>query len=68
MSEFKIDKDIPIPDGKRNSIYPWNKMNIGDSFFIKTKSISMGATNKRYSPKRFITRKVEDGYRVWRIS
>ena len=41
MSEFKIEKGIPIPienyhDG--HSKYPFKKMEIGDSFYIKCKN------------------------------
>ena len=42
MSEFKIEKGIPIPpkaqrggnSAGRLGIYPWKEMEVGDSFFI----------------------------------
>jgi hypothetical protein len=31
MSDFKIEKNVPMPKGRAK--YPWNEMEIGDSFF-----------------------------------
>lgn len=76
MSEIKIkiDKGVPIPTGVgkgsgRGGLYPWKKMDIGDSFFIAAKKlpISITATNKRYAPKQFMSRKEGEGFRVWRV-
>lgn len=36
MSNYKIDKDIPIPNPVVNySEFPFNEMEVGDSFFVK---------------------------------
>lgn len=67
MSEIKIEKDIPIPKNRRKQKYPWHDMEVGDSFLIQRNTLSMGAVNDRYSPKKFIARKVENGVRIWRI-
>lgn len=61
-----IEKDIPIPKEGRSK-YPWHDMEIGDSFVIPKLSISTGAVNDRYKPKKFIARKHGNEYRVWRI-
>ena len=75
---YKIEKNIPIPITNCRNKYPFNEMNIKDSFLVedllKAKSIrsiinNLHSKNKkqgRSSPK-FITRKVSDGLRVWRI-
>ena len=68
-----IEKGIPIPDPGANHLkYPWTTMEIGDSFIARPqKRSSLSSVLRRYGPKRFITRKVnEDGVdkiRVWRI-
>ena len=67
MSEVTIDKNVPIPSEGRSK-YPWREMEVGDSFTISKLSISMGAVNDRYKPKKFIARKSGDEYRVWRIN
>ena len=32
MSEFKIEKNVPLP--RSRSKYPWTEMEVGDSFFV----------------------------------
>lgn len=69
---YEIDKGIAIPDPRTNGcIYPWDDMEIGDSFIVppeKDKSIhaTKSAAGKRYG-KKFIARKVDGGTRVWRV-
>lgn len=60
-----------VPGGLRG-IYPWETMNVGDSFVVETKtpsvnhSLAAGAT-KRYAPKKFSAGVDADGNkRVWR--
>jgi len=69
-----IEKGVPLPatGTGRPSIYPWRKMDIGDSFFIP------GTTTKKFAGqagraairtgRRFSTRTVDGGVRVWRIA
>ena len=68
-TEFLIEKNIPIPD-KRAWKYPWKEMEVGDSIFIKGKSINaLTATGLRYLKKDgwdFAMRTVDGGVRVWR--
>lgn len=35
MSDFKVDKGVPIPEiiEQRASAYPWTEMEVGDSFY-----------------------------------
>lgn len=68
--EVKIEKNIPIPI-KCYSRYPFSEMEIGDSFLVHSaliKSIRTDAymAGKRLS-KKFSTRRVSDGVRIWRI-
>lgn len=72
-----IDKGIPIPRrkrggrGPRRPIYPWDSMEIGDSFLAEgLTQIHMTAVCAYAARKfgaRFTTRKVEGGVRIWRI-
>ncbi|MDH3354500.1 MAG: hypothetical protein OEL79_04715 [Chromatiales bacterium] len=66
MNDIKVEIGIPIPKSGKRSKYPWRNMGVGDSFLIPKITISMGAVNERYAPMKFIMRKAEGGYRVWR--
>lgn len=78
----RIDRDIPIPEsrthgGRRGASggatgkYPWAEMEVGDSFLVKNvRQQHMGqlasAAGARLG-RKFSTRTVENGVRVWRI-
>lgn len=70
---IEVDKGLPIPghNGGRRAFYPWNNMNVGDSFFvqnIKIKSVTGAASSYgRNHGMRFTARTVEGGVRVWRV-
>ena len=67
-----IEKNIPLTSksGAR-PIYPWESMEIGDSFFAEgLRPITM--TNARVGAERkyhtkYMTRTVDGGVRVWRV-
>lgn len=67
---FRIDHDIPPPNGKTK--YPWRELKaVGDSFFVpnvntRIMSAQAGAAGKKFNMK-FITRTVEGGCRIWRV-
>ena len=79
--EFKIEKEIPIPKNRNPGAlekFPFEKMKVNDSFFVPVSFINENYKNKSsfqstvcYSGKRhgrkYTVRKVENGYRVWRI-
>ena len=71
--EIKIDRDIPMPDNiGRGGIsrYPWDTMEIGESFVIEIKIASFRRLATHAGPRhgrKFATRKMPDGsYRCWR--
>lgn len=87
MKAIKIDKNIPIPDPKFGPIgsrigcmYPFKKMNVGDSFFVKTKgplqsrkklqSIKSASKswckNNHVTNRKFTVRMLKNGVRIWR--
>jgi hypothetical protein len=72
--EYKIEENIPFPTvfSLRHSKYPFEQMKVGDSFFVpginSTQfSYALRAPNKGAENKRFASRTVEGGVRVWRI-
>ncbi len=72
---LEIEKNIPIPEaveGRAWTKYPFQFMEIGDSFFLPCDDIEAGKNRLRTSfvrhkPKRFSIRKVKGGLRVWRV-
>ena len=74
MSEFTIEKGIPVPKmtgAGRKTKYPFESMQVGDSFFVKdgtvkTLSRSCGTYGKRLE-RKFTSRTVDGGSRVWRV-
>jgi hypothetical protein len=73
---FKIEKNVAIPASVRTggkSKYPWNELDVGDSFFVPGAKVSTFYTlttgqNKKDPGKRFIARKDGEGVRVWRVA
>ena len=73
MSEYNIEKGIPIPDlrvGTRRSLL--NQMEIGDSVFFDGQTSRRIAGNfSILAPKRFVCRQLTEndikGVRVWRV-
>ena len=77
MSDFPIEKDIPLPTTGRRVKYPFKDMEVGDSFFVPPeghfggeplrKRINQNAyQNGRKIGMKFITRVEKRGVRVWR--
>ena len=79
--QFKIESGIPIPKMGRKSTYPLGEMNVGDSFVFAdpyTMQAQSAATCAFISWKKhsnipgvqkwkFISRKVDNTLRVWRV-
>ena len=76
MSEFKIEKGIPISSagGHRAKKYPFLEMTVGDSVFIHAKITDLSGSvwwaqhklGGKFS-KRSVTENGVKGVRVWRI-
>lgn len=69
-SEYEIEKGIPIPL-RHNGTQPFNvldKMEVGDSVLFNHSEWKR-ARNQAYirKPKKFIFRRLPEGYRCWRI-
>jgi hypothetical protein len=63
MSKFKIEMNIPIPK-HGNTKYPWDKMNVGDSF-LSEERVNVSYCKKTYGYE-LVTKKEGDKFRVWR--
>jgi uncharacterized protein (DUF2249 family) len=63
---IKIDKNITIPD-KRNK-YPWDTMEIGDSFYTNSNVRMLTHTRSKVYGHKYSVRKEENGFRVWRVA
>lgn len=70
---FNIEKDIPLPEprGARTK-YPFEEMEIGDSFLFDKKQVNLIHFAKsqygRRNNKKFSVRRINnDEYRCWRI-
>ncbi|NCV58419.1 MAG: hypothetical protein EBW47_06440 [Betaproteobacteria bacterium] len=71
---MKIEKNVPMPQPKNVEVYPYNEMDVGDSFMVKGESKYLLATvcnrNGKYRKKlgmRFTAKKMGNGVRVWRV-
>jgi hypothetical protein len=74
MSDFKVDKGVPLPKniGRKLTKYPWHEMKVGDSFLVPTElALSLAANiayrNRKFPEIKFVQRRVQGGYRVWRM-
>jgi len=74
----KIDKNIPIPTLIKGLHYPWEELEVGDSFLIlpfpgepasshrsRVKSL---CSYHRKGDKNWAYRVTSDGVRVWRVA
>ena len=76
-----IDKAVPIPDknksGKRKSVYPFNEMELNDSFLVpnpdnlstiilRNRVNSAAVYHSKIDGMKFTVRDTVEGIRVWR--
>lgn len=79
QTEFPIEQGVPIPRLAPHRLYPFGDMDVGDSFFIALKEGEFKAMTirkvrsaasyyGRRNGKKYVTRRVSGGLRVWRIA
>ncbi len=73
MKNYKIEKNIPIPDKRISRIEFIRTLEVGDSFIVPTLASEVNALRsavKYYKLKhKFRLRKIGEGkYRIWLIS
>lgn len=71
--KFVIEDGVPLPlSGTRGRprIYPWDELEIGQSFFVPNKTSSEFTTTggQRRRGWKFKIRNVDGGLRVWRVA
>ncbi len=72
MKTYKIEKEVALPPMWDRSTYPFEEMEIGDSFFVPGRENcervrAMASYKNKSHMKKFIIRTFSDGIRVWRI-
>lgn len=69
---MKIEKGVPVPVIAEPVRYPFESMQVGDSFFVEggvlTRLCNAHGRAGRRMGRKFTARKVEGGVRVWRVS
>lgn len=70
---MKIEKNIPLSSSKDRISWPWKDMDIGDSVLFEDDAIASKAQTNCHvyghqSGKKFASRKVDGGVRIWRIA
>ncbi len=69
---IKIDKKIPVIKSSKNIRYPYDVMEVDDSFLVANGVMqtlsNMNWRKGKVMGKKFIARKVEGGVRIWRIA
>lgn len=78
-SIYKVEKNIPIPSKKNRSIYPFQIMEVGDSFLVscinkielesyrQRVTLAIWRYYKKNNDVKFQTKTTDKGVRVWRI-
>lgn len=79
MTGFVIDKNVPIPKKVNRRIYPFYKMEVGESFLVSIDDEKNKFTQKQRiyiaiwrfcqveTEMKFTTSSIDGGVRVWRI-
>ena len=69
---YEITKEVPLPEPKVRHNYPYEAMQVGESFWVAGISLqALCNSNRRWSKRlerRFICRREGEGVRVWRTS
>lgn len=72
---YVIEKDVPLPIGageRGPRKYPWNEMEVGDSFVVAKRTASVSgicASASRRTGRKFVSRAIDaNTCRVWRIA
>lgn len=66
IKNITVDKGVPVPEGKW-SIWPFSKMEIGDSFSFEKESINSVSSAAVGFAKRSGRKFSRRGTRIWRV-
>ena len=67
--QYKIDKNVPIPTSHGNLKYPFDKLEVGDSFFVEGIEHPARLAKYCYAKRHGITlvsKREGNGHRIWR--
>lgn len=68
---YEIAKDVPLPETRKRHNYPYEDMQVGESFWVKDGNMNALCNSNRIKGKKlgrkFVCRKENDGVRVWRV-
>ena len=68
---YEIAKDVPIPSPIKKHNYPYELLQVGESFWVAgIKMQALCNANLRQSKRlnrKFVCRREGDGVRVWRV-
>lgn len=69
---YKISKDVPVPPPIRRMNYPYEQLQVGESFWVEGVTMqSLCNANRRQSKRlsrKFVCRREGEGVRVWRVA
>ncbi len=69
---YKISKDVPVPPPIRRMNYPYEQLQVGESFWVEGVTMqSLCNANRRQSKRlsrKFVCRREGKGVRVWRVA
>ena len=69
---YKIEKNVPIPPSSKMGRFPYDELDVGDSFIASNvKLASVCSSNYRVGKRlgrKFIARQENGDVRVWRVS
>lgn len=67
---IEITKKVPLPEVRERNTYPYDQMEVEDSFYVEGVSVqsifNSNYKRNKLGEKKFIARKEGDGVRVWR--
>ena len=68
---YEIEKGVPLPEEKKKHNYPYEDLQVGESFFVPDGNMNLLCNYNRVRGKRlerkFVCRKEGKGIRVWRV-
>lgn len=72
MIKYRIEKNIPVPcrevrGGIKKNIFPFAKMEVGDSFCFEYREIIVARSCASYYGKSHKMKFISRGDRVWRV-
>lgn len=71
QSVYEITKAVPIPAPIKRHNYPYEQLQVGESFWVAGVTMQALCNSNRRQSKRldrkFVCRKEKDGVRVWRV-